>query len=123
MFFYYFFKEKQLTEKEQGMFNMLQLFNYCSSVKPNDAHVAHPGISILAFEVLLYVYLNEGCRQKEIADALKRKVQAICRNVHSLVNEFELLTQEQDKNDARASNIFLTDKGRNVCNAMLGYIK
>lgn len=71
------------------------------------------GVSITQTGALFYLMKNDGCLFKDLSEILMQNKSAIT----TLVERMEkngLIIKKKSEIDGRASNIFLTDKGRDI---------
>lgn len=64
--------------------------------------------------MLFALYFNDGQSQKELAEKLKIKPATITVMLGRM-EKSELVTREQDKDDQRISRVYITEKGREIC--------
>lgn len=70
------------------------------------------------WSVMAVLWKNDGCPQQTLADATHRDRPGITRLVDNLEKE-NLVTRQPDPNDRRTNLIFLTEKGREIENAVI----
>src|SRR6476620_11668988 len=71
--------------------------------------VLHGGQVFVLFEL----WKQDGLRQVDIADRLNLSAPTITKILKGLA-EINLITRSRERDDARSTRIFLTDKGRNI---------
>lgn len=69
--------------------------------------------------LLFSLHCNGGQSQKELADNLGIKPATITVMVKRM-EKSELITREQDEEDQRISRVYLTEKGKQVCEELKG---
>jgi len=78
----------------------------------------YPGQPPLLFTILS----NNGINQKELSQKLKIKPSTITIMLRRL-EKSGLIKKEQDLRDQRISRVYITDKGRKICEEMKGTMK
>jgi DNA-binding MarR family transcriptional regulator len=68
--------------------------------------------------VLSFIYMNEGCNQKELAISSLKDRAALTR-ILDILEKKGLVRREKSTNDRREFLIYLTDNGRKVCSKLL----
>lgn len=73
------------------------------------------GISVVQSAALFYLMNNDGCLFKDLSNVLLQTKSAITTLVERMKKN-GLIVIKKSNNDKRASNIYLTDKGREIGN-------
>ncbi len=84
--------------------------------------IGRTGAPIIQAAALFFLRNNDGCLSRDLSDALYQNKSAIT----TLVERMErngLVVRQASKTDGRAAHIFLTDKGKNVCDQALVLVK
>ena len=84
--------------------------HFCLSHKNLEKEGLYPGQPNLLFAL----YHKDGLSQKEIAEILHSKPATITVMIKRL-EKTGFVERKDDKNDQRISRIFLTEKGKNIC--------
>ena len=79
------------------------------------------GVSITQTGALFYLMKNDGCLFKDLSRVLMQNKSAITTLVERMEKN-SLIVKKKSGTDGRASNIFLTDKGREISNKTLLYM-
>lgn len=80
------------------------------------------GVSVTQTTVLFYLMKNDGCQLNDLSTILMQNKSAITTLVERMKKN-DLIVRKKSKTDGRASNLFLTDKGRDIGRRALPAIK
>jgi len=78
-----------------------------------ERHLSVAGLHGGQVFVLFELWKQDGLRQVDIADRLNLSAPTITKILKGLA-EINLITRSRERDDARSTRIFLTDKGRNI---------
>jgi len=78
-----------------------------------ERHLSVAGLHGGQVFVLFELWKQDGLRQVDIADRLNLAAPTITKILKGL-GEINLITRSRERDDARSTRIFLTDKGRNI---------
>jgi len=78
-----------------------------------ERHLSVAGLHGGQVFVLFELWKHDGLRQVDIADRLNLSAPTITKILKGL-GEINLITRSRERDDARSTRIFLTDKGRNI---------
>lgn len=78
-----------------------------------ERHLAPVGLHGGQVFVLFELWREDGLRQVDIADRLNLSAPTVTKILKGL-SEINLIRRERERDDARSSRVFLTDKGRNI---------
>jgi len=78
-----------------------------------ERHLSVAGLHGGQVFVLFELWKEDGLRQVDIADRLNLSAPTITKILKGLA-EINLITRSRERDDARSTRIFLTDKGRNI---------
>lgn len=67
--------------------------------------------------LLFTLYYKDGQSQKELADKLRIKPATVTVMI-TRMEKSDLVTRKQDEQDQRISRVFITEKGREMCNKL-----
>jgi len=82
----------------------------------------HLGVSVTQASALFYLIKNDGCRLNDLSTFLMQNKSAITTLVERMEKN-DLIVRKKSKTDGRASNLFLTDKGRKLGRKALPKVK
>jgi DNA-binding MarR family transcriptional regulator len=78
-----------------------------------ERHLAPVGLHGGQVFVLFELWREDGLRQVDIADRLNLSAPTVTKILKGLT-EINLIRRERERDDARSSRVFLTDKGRRI---------
>lgn len=71
------------------------------------------GVPVIHIAALFYLLQNDGCLQKDLSTVLFQNKSATTTLVERMMKN-DLIYKTNSEDDGRASNIYLTDKGRSI---------
>lgn len=100
-------------ESLRHVFNQVMRLHFVRSHSLLEKTGVYPGQPPLLFSL----YKHNGQSQRELADKLNVKASTIAVMIKRM-EKTEVIVRKQDENDQRISRIFITDKGKEVCDKL-----
>ncbi len=92
--------------------SILKIGNYLAHAR--DGVLKENDVTFFQAETLLFFDAHEGAKILDLKDHLKISHQA-ARNLVERIRQKDLIRTREAASDARAKNVFLTEKGKDVC--------
>lgn len=84
--------------------------------------IGRTGVPMIQAVALFYLRKNDGCLFKDLSEALSQNKSAITTLVERLEKN-GLVYKKASKTDGRAAHLFLTEKGKTVCDQALPLVR